>query len=129
MTDDSSIRYGFWSCDGNSLHMDYYYFVYIYLCVWKLDLRLNNINFHQFLSFIICIDLNHYCHHYWTSELLLNLWEYTQGSDITNKWVIYFVISCFYCWIWSWSFWQTHPNLGSLLCLLSGQVSSVHISL
>ena len=66
--------------------------LYIYFCVWKLDLRLNNINLHQFLSFIICIDLNHNCHDYWTSESLLNLWECTQGSDITNKWVVYFVI-------------------------------------
>jgi len=67
--------------------------LYIYFCIWELDLRLNNINLHQSLFFIICIDLNHYCHHYWTSELLLNLWECTQGSDITNKWVVYFVIT------------------------------------
>ena len=66
--------------------------LYIYLYVWGLDLRLNNINFHQSLSFIIYIDLNHHCHHYWTSESLLNLWEYTQDSDITNKWVVHFVI-------------------------------------
>jgi len=65
---------------------------YIYFCVWGLYLRLNNINFHQSLFFIICIDLNHHCYHYWTSESLLNLWEYTQDSDITNKWVVYFVI-------------------------------------
>ena len=32
------------------------------------------------------------CNNYWTSESLLNLWEYTQGSDITNKWVVHFVI-------------------------------------
>jgi len=67
--------------------------LYIYFCVWRLDLRLNNINYHQSLSFIICIDLNYHCYHYWTSESLLNLWECTQGSDITNKWVVHFVIS------------------------------------
>ena len=66
--------------------------LYIYFCVWELDLRLNNINLYQSLSFIICIDLNHHCHHYWTSESLLNLWECTQGSDITNQWVVHFVI-------------------------------------
>jgi len=66
--------------------------LYIYLCVSRLDFRLNNINYHQSLSFIICIDLNHHCHYYWTSESLLNLWEYIQGSDITNKWVVHFVI-------------------------------------
>ena len=38
--------------------------------VLTLDLRLNNINFCQFLSFIIYINLNHHC---WTSESLLNL--------------------------------------------------------
>ena len=27
------IRYKFWSCDGNSLHMDHYSFVYIPLCL------------------------------------------------------------------------------------------------
>ena len=27
------IRYKFWSCDGNSLHTNYYYFVYILLCL------------------------------------------------------------------------------------------------
>jgi len=82
------IRYEFWSCDENSLCTDHHYFVYILLCL----LRLNNINFHQFLSFIIYIDLNHYYYYYWTSESLLNLWECTQGSDITNKWVVHFVI-------------------------------------
>ena len=66
--------------------------LYIYLYIWGLDFRLNNINFYQFLSFIICIDLNHHCHYYWTSESLLTLWECTQGSDITNKWVVYFII-------------------------------------
>ena len=29
----ASIRYEFWSCDGNSLHMDHYSFVYIPLCL------------------------------------------------------------------------------------------------
>ena len=66
--------------------------LYIYLCVKGLDFRLNHINFHQPLLFIICINLNHHCHHYWTSESLLNLWEYIQGSNITNKWVVHFVI-------------------------------------
>ena len=66
--------------------------LYIYLYVWELDLRLNNINYYQYLSFIVCINLNHHCHHYWTSESLPNLWEYTQDSDITNKWVVHFVI-------------------------------------
>jgi len=66
--------------------------LYIYLYVWGLNPRLNNINLYQSLSFIIYIDLNHHCHHYWTSELLLNFWECTQGSDITNKWVVHFVI-------------------------------------
>ena len=51
--------------------------LYIYLYVWKLDFKLNNINLCQYLSFIICIDLNHHCYHYWTSESLLNLWECT----------------------------------------------------
>jgi len=64
--------------------------LYIYFYIWGLNLRLDNINLHQSLFFIICID--HYCHHYWTSKSLLNLWEYTQGSDITNKWVVHFVI-------------------------------------
>ena len=66
--------------------------LYIYFYIWGLDFRLNNINFHQYLSFIIYINLNHHYHHYWTSKSLLNLWEYTQGSDITNKWVVHFVI-------------------------------------
>ena len=61
-------------------------------CIYELDLRLNNINLYQSLSFIIYINLNHHCHHYWTSESLLNLWKCTQGSDITNKWVVHFVI-------------------------------------
>ena len=66
--------------------------LYIYFYIWGLDLRLNNINFHQSLSFIIYINLNHHCYYYWTSKSLLNLWEYTQDSDITNKWVVHFVI-------------------------------------
>ena len=66
--------------------------LYIYFCIWELDLKLNSINFHYSLFFIICIDLNHHYHYYQTSKLLLNLWEYTQGLDITNKWVVYFVI-------------------------------------
>jgi len=89
------IRYKFWSCDGNSLCMDHHSFVYIYFCVWELDLRLNNIILHQFSSIFIpyyLIDLNYHCHHYWTSESLLNLWECTQDSNITNKWVVHFVI-------------------------------------
>ena len=45
--------------------------LYKYFYIWGLDLRLN---------------------YYWTSELLLNLWEYIQGLDTTNKWVVYFVI-------------------------------------
>jgi len=67
--------------------------IYIYLYVWGLDLRLNNIIYYQFLFFIICIDLNHHCHYYWTSKSLLNLWKCIQGSDTTNKWVVHFVIS------------------------------------
>ena len=92
------IRYEFWSCDGNSLHIDYYSFVYIPLCLrtrlqtWQYHFISIFINFHPSLSFIICIDLNHHCHHYWTSKSLLNLWECTQDSDITNKWVVHFVI-------------------------------------
>ena len=68
----------------------------IYFYIWKLDFRLNNINFHQSLFFVICIDLNHHCHHYWNSKSLLNFWEYTQGLDITNKWVVYFLILDFF---------------------------------
>jgi len=40
---------------------------YQHFYVWKLDLRLNNINYYQLLSLIIidiCINL----HHSWTSE-------------------------------------------------------------
>jgi len=62
--------------------------LYKYFYVWELDLRLNNINYHQSLSLIIIdiyIDFNHHCHYCWTSESLLNLWEYTQDLDITNK--------------------------------------------
>jgi len=65
--------------------------LYMYLCVWRLNLRLNNI-IHQSLFFII--NIYHYCHYYWTSKSLINLWEYTQGSNITNKWVVHFVILC-----------------------------------
>jgi len=69
--------------------------VKVFITKWITHLFITDINNHQSLSLIIldiCIDLNHYCHHYWTSESLLNLWECTQGSDITNKWVVYFVI-------------------------------------
>ena len=61
--------------------------LYIYLYVWELDLRFNNIIHHQSLLIIIdiCIDLYHHYHHYWTSKSLLNFWEYIQGSNITNK--------------------------------------------
>ena len=81
------IRYEFWSCDGNSLCMNHYSFVYIIMDKywWKLmllSLRSNP----QTQKYI------HHCHHYWTSESLLNLWECTQGSDIINKWVVHFVI-------------------------------------
>jgi len=44
----------------------------IYLYVWRLYLRLSNINFHQLLLFIISYYHYHYCYCYWTSELLLN---------------------------------------------------------
>ena len=66
--------------------------LYKYFYVWGLNLRI--IIFINFYLFIIdiCIDFYHYYHYYWTSELLLNLWEYTQDSDITHKWVVYFVI-------------------------------------
>jgi len=50
--------------------------LYKYFCIWKLDLRLNNINYYQLLFLIIiniCIDFYYHCHHYWASESLLNL--------------------------------------------------------
>ena len=65
--------------------------LYKYFCIWELNLRLNNIIYY---SLFFIINLHHYCHYYWTSELLLNLWECTQDSDITNKWVVHFVILC-----------------------------------
>ena len=47
--------------------------LYIYFYVWGLNLKLNN-SYHLFLiSINICID---YCHYYWTSKSLLNIWEF-----------------------------------------------------
>jgi len=69
--------------------------LYKYFYIWELNFRLNNINYYQLLFLIIidiCIDIYHYCYHYWTSESLLNFWECTQDSNITNKWVVHFVI-------------------------------------
>ena len=69
---------------------------------WKLF-----INSHQSLFFIICINFNHHCHYYWTSKSLLNFWECIQDLDITNKWVVYFVIS----WNSLFSHYLVHWNI------------------
>jgi len=47
--------------------------------------------------------LNEVCdsHYYWTSKLLLNIWECTQGWDITNTWVFHFVILSFILIPWN----------------------------
>ena len=47
MTDNSSIRYEFWLYDGDSLCIDYYYFVYILLC---LKIRLFCLKNQQFIT-------------------------------------------------------------------------------
>jgi len=44
MTDNSFIRYEFWLYDGDSLCIDYYYFVYIPLCLKiRLLKKINNL--------------------------------------------------------------------------------------
>ena len=77
MTDDSSIRYKFDYVMKTACAQT---IIIIYIYIWGLDFRLNNIIY--LLSIIIFV---YHCHYYWTSELLLNLWEYIQGLDITNK--------------------------------------------
>jgi len=65
--------------------------------------------------FPIIYGILYYCHHYWTFESLLNLWECTQGLDITNKWVVHFVIDYL---------WRTYvsTNISSTLTLWFGYV-------
>jgi len=47
MTDNISIRYEFWSYDGDGLCIDYYYFVYLLLC---LKIRLFCLKNQQFIT-------------------------------------------------------------------------------
>ena len=46
-------------------------FLYIYFCVWGLDLRLNNTNLHQLFLLILLITYHHYL-------LILRLWNTTK---------------------------------------------------
>ena len=55
--------------------------LYIYLCVWELDLRLNNINLYQLFLLILLITYYHYL-------LILNLWNTTKFKYY-NQWVAY----------------------------------------
>ena len=96
--------------------------LYIYFCVWELDLRLNNINY----SLILLIIYYHYL-------LILNLWN-TIKFKHHNQWVAHLWYFTFHLYFSSFTYKSFSANLfitssTNLLCLFSLSVPIITLSI